>query len=378
VDPDQQPPPTITRHPHLKAFAEIGHAFRHYLLDPPEGHAKLGGTVKMQVARSCADWSHGSLKEHSIQNAYRQLIMESNHCIYIENQFFITTTGTKKTPVQNTIGLALVDRIVSAAKSNKRFQCIILIPAVPGFAGNLDEKGASGTLAILGGQLRSISEIFDAIRAAGFNPDDYISFYNLRSYDRINHDPERIKRMEEKSGVTWFESQAALARYVLPFLYPFDLFALLSYLSPHSLRIELISISDFSLQLGRNPTEDELRKNKMVRIAVPREGGEQAALSDDARSKEKVAASEVKLPLPETYEEAESIVRRFEQADDVHESISDSVAHHAQKGTGSLFDEKWAGSKESERNAYVTEETYIHCKLMIGESFLADPDEARS
>jgi len=170
----------------------------------------------MQVTRSCADWSHGSLKEHSIQNAYRQLIMESNHCIYIENQFFITTTGTKKTPVQNTIGLALVDRIVSAAKSNKRFQCIILIPAVPGFAGNLDEKGASGTLAILGGQLRSISEIFDAIRAAGFNPDDYISFYNLRSYDRINHDPERIKRLEEKSGVTWFESQAALARYVLP------------------------------------------------------------------------------------------------------------------------------------------------------------------
>jgi len=78
----------------------------------------------------------------------------------------------------------------------------------------LDEKGASGTLAILGGQLRSIQEIFDSIRDAGYNPEDYINFYNLRSYDRINHDPARIKRMEEKSGVTWFQSQAALARYV--------------------------------------------------------------------------------------------------------------------------------------------------------------------
>jgi len=76
----------------------------------------------MQVVRSSADWSHGILTEHSIQNAYRQLIMESNHCIYIENQFFITTTGNKKSPVQNTIGLALVDRIVSAVS------CSSLVP----------------------------------------------------------------------------------------------------------------------------------------------------------------------------------------------------------------------------------------------------------
>jgi len=55
-----------------------------------------------QVLRSAADWSHGILLEDSIQRksgsnqycvvtdrqeAYVGMIRESNHCIYIENQF---------------------------------------------------------------------------------------------------------------------------------------------------------------------------------------------------------------------------------------------------------------------------------------------------
>ncbi|GAA5896328.1 uncharacterized protein JCM6883_006870 [Sporobolomyces salmoneus] len=329
VDPSATPTPTIARHPHFERFAEIGRHFHNHMLDPPQGWPKVqGGTVKVQVVRSSADWSHGILTEHSIQNAYRQLILEANHSIVIENQFFITTTGAKKTPVSNLIGAAIVERVVSAAKNYQRFKIIIIIPAVPGFAGDLDAKGSSGTLCILGAQLKSIEGIFDQIRAQGVNPDEYISLYNLRSYDQINHDPARIKRMEEKSGVTWFQAQAALAR----------------------------------LQLGPNATEDELRKNKNVLIAVPKEGGEQAALEGDTKN---VAKNETKTPMPDSYEEAQRIVQRFEQADDIDEKISDSVAHHAQKGTGSLFDEKWAGTEESERNAYVTEQCYIHSKLMI-------------
>ena len=45
-----------------------------------------------------------------------------------------------------------------------------------------------------------------------FNPHDYISFYNLRSYDRINNDPARLKKMAEKSGIDFDHAQAALAR----------------------------------------------------------------------------------------------------------------------------------------------------------------------
>lgn len=50
-------------------------------------------------------------------------------------------------------------------------------------------------------QYRSIcrggNSIFDAVRAEGFDPAEYIAFWNLRSYDRINNPTSAIKRMEE-------------------------------------------------------------------------------------------------------------------------------------------------------------------------------------
>jgi len=46
------------------------------------------GTVNAQIVRSSADWSSGILTEHSIQNAYKEVIQRAEHFIYIENQFF--------------------------------------------------------------------------------------------------------------------------------------------------------------------------------------------------------------------------------------------------------------------------------------------------
>lgn len=46
------------------------------------------GSVKAQVVRSSADWSSGILVEHSIQNAYKEVIRHAQHIVYIENQFF--------------------------------------------------------------------------------------------------------------------------------------------------------------------------------------------------------------------------------------------------------------------------------------------------
>lgn len=46
------------------------------------------GTVHAQVVRSSCDWSSGILTEHSIQNAYSEVIRQANHYVYIENQFF--------------------------------------------------------------------------------------------------------------------------------------------------------------------------------------------------------------------------------------------------------------------------------------------------
>ena len=86
---------------------------------------------------------------------------------------------------------------------------------------------------------------------------------------------------------------------------------------------------------------------------------------------------------PETEEEADEIIRKFEAAstrsDDL---VSGSVAHHAMLDTTDLFAEKWLGTEEEERNwyglsrsapgctepscnSYVTELCYIHSKVMI-------------
>lgn len=50
--------------------------------------SNVQGTVHAQLCRSSADWSSGILVEHSIQNAYCEVIKNAQHYVYIENQFF--------------------------------------------------------------------------------------------------------------------------------------------------------------------------------------------------------------------------------------------------------------------------------------------------
>lgn len=49
------------------------------------------GSVRAQIVRSSDDWSSGILNEHSIQNAYCEIIRNAQHFVYIENQFFSTS-----------------------------------------------------------------------------------------------------------------------------------------------------------------------------------------------------------------------------------------------------------------------------------------------
>jgi len=61
----------------------------HHPLSPLSGKSMEGrGTVNAQLVRSSADWSSGILTEHSIQNAYCEVIRNAQHYVYIENQFF--------------------------------------------------------------------------------------------------------------------------------------------------------------------------------------------------------------------------------------------------------------------------------------------------
>lgn len=63
--------------------------YRLHPLSPLESKPQgIQGTVTAQIVRSSADWSSGILVEHSIQNAYAELIGNAQHFVYMENQFF--------------------------------------------------------------------------------------------------------------------------------------------------------------------------------------------------------------------------------------------------------------------------------------------------
>ncbi|KAK5167713.1 uncharacterized protein LTR77_007412 [Saxophila tyrrhenica] len=168
------------------------------------------GGMNCQIMRSCCEWSHGVPVEHSIANAYIDTITNSEHFVYIENQFFITATAPEQTPVHNKIGGAIADRIIKAAKNREQWQIIIAMPSVPAFAGDLKADDALGTRAIMEFQYNSINRgghsIMEKVAKAGFDPMDYIRFYNLRNYDRI-HTSEKMKDVERKAGVNYEDAR---------------------------------------------------------------------------------------------------------------------------------------------------------------------------
>lgn len=168
-----------------------------FLLPPPDfvpadlEALGLDGTCEVQILRSCGPWSIGTpdKTEHSIMNAYVKLIEQSEHFIYIENQFFISSCETEITTIQNLIGDALVERIIRAAKQEENWRAVIIIPLVPGFQNTVDSEGGTSVRLIMQYQYRSIcrgdSSIFGRLKAQGIEPEDYIQFYSLRTWGKI-------------------------------------------------------------------------------------------------------------------------------------------------------------------------------------------------
>ncbi|KAJ1303942.1 hypothetical protein OPQ81_008353 [Rhizoctonia solani] len=333
-DIDAEPEQPVARHPHRERWHEMGHRFKQrwqgedYPPDEEEGHSPFG-SCRVQVVRSVSDWSHGVLTEDSVQKAYIQLITEANHFIYIENQFFISNTGNYG-PVKNLIAKALVDRILDAAKNGQKFKVIVVIPEVPGFAGNI--KDENGIKTIMAAQYRTINRgghsIYEEIRRAGYEPRDYIRFYHLRTYDRINSPASFIREMEQNSGVTFHQAQVAQAR----------------------------------LWIG----DDGYWHQEKVQIRAPTEGGmDQSGMGVTEKSKEAQKTVEA-VDMPATMQEAEDIVLRFQNgATRGDEGVADTVGQHALLDRTRLADEQWFGSEQEERDSYVSELLYIHSKVMI-------------
>ena len=175
------------------------HASRHHGLPQM-------GSIPCQIVRSCSKWSHGVPTEHSIQNAYCEVIRKSQHFVYIENQFFITATCDKQKPVKNMIGAAIVERILRAARAGEKYKVIVVMPAIPAFAGDLKDESSLGTRAIMEFQYNSINRggysIMETVGNAGYDPTEYIRFYNLRNYDRINSSAS-MSEAQRISGVNY-------------------------------------------------------------------------------------------------------------------------------------------------------------------------------
>lgn len=92
-----------------------------------------------------------------------------------------------------------------------RYKMFVIMPAVPAFAGDLKSDDALGTRAIMEFQYNSINRghghsIYEEIQNAGFNPLDYIRFYNLRNYDRINASGV-MRDAEQRSGVSYEQAR---------------------------------------------------------------------------------------------------------------------------------------------------------------------------
>ncbi|KAL8746040.1 MAG: hypothetical protein Q9190_001907 [Brigantiaea leucoxantha] len=284
----------------------------HHPLSPLENKAwahEKQGTVHAQVVRSSGDWSSGILVEHSIQNAYSEIIRNAQHFVYIENQFFITATGENQAPIHNTIGRAIVDACVKAGKEGRKFRVIIVIPAIPGFAGDLRDDAAMGTRAIMDYQYKSIhrgkDSIFEQIKAQGVDPQQHVFIFNLRSYDRLNKTQAMVEQ-EEKSGVKYQDVQRAEAEEIMG--------------------------------EGVHSTTDGKPK-------------------DDSGDEEREKLADMK--------------RRFEAEraevglEDGKVISKDSIAETAMLNGGKVSEQVWNDDLEKEKENFVQEELYIHGKLLI-------------
>ena len=174
------------------------------LLPPPDFKPcelealNLTGTCEVQILRSCGQWSMGlqDKTEQSIQNAYLKCIEQSEHFVYIENQFFITSTVCDGTKIENQIGDAIVNRILRAHKEGTEWRAVIIIPLMPGFQNTIDSPDGSSLRLIMYAQYYSLcrgeTSIFGRLRRANIEPEDYISVYALRGWGKIGDQDQLV------------------------------------------------------------------------------------------------------------------------------------------------------------------------------------------
>ena len=178
-------------------------AWARNLLMPKLKELGQTGSCECQVVRSSGTWSLGlDTTEHSIHTAYLHLIDQADSFIYIENQFFVSSTAGEL--VKNSIAQAIVDRIKIAAQNKDKFKVVVVLPLLPGFAGSVEDNSAS----VLRIQLhwlyatisRSENSVYNQLLSCPYvsDPAEYISFYGLRTHDMFDKPVTEIVYVHSK------------------------------------------------------------------------------------------------------------------------------------------------------------------------------------
>lgn len=143
--------------------------------------------AKVQVLRSADRWSTGTC-ENSILNAYIHTIENSEHYIYIENQFFISCADGKT--IHNGIGDAIVNRILRAHRERKKYRVFVVVPLLPGFEGDISAGGGSAIQAILHFTYRTMCRGENSILTGLSEVEDlwteYITLCGLRIHSQLS------------------------------------------------------------------------------------------------------------------------------------------------------------------------------------------------
>lgn len=140
------------------------------------------GSCTCQLVVSSSMWSYNyHVYENTIYSAYLHLINLANHFIYIENQFFISSTAGE--PVKNQLAQALVDRIKYAFAHGEAFKVIVVMPLLPAFEGSVDDPAAAVLRVQLYWEYQTIKSMYEQLRQSGMeDPTHYIAFYGLRTH----------------------------------------------------------------------------------------------------------------------------------------------------------------------------------------------------
>lgn len=154
-----------------------------------------GYRVEVQVLRSAAQWSTGVRRvEQSVLRAHIHLIENSQHYVYLENEFFISnplpTSKEEEDGVRNEVAHALLERIVSAKERGETFRLYVMLPLLPAFEGRdrLEEDSySSPLLALLHYTYATISRgpnsLLGQLQAWGVHDwRNYVSFCSARTH----------------------------------------------------------------------------------------------------------------------------------------------------------------------------------------------------